>query len=44
MLLSSFEHTDLDYQLRQREISHLVIAGMAANTCMEATARHALEM
>ncbi|ETN43826.1 uncharacterized protein HMPREF1541_11150 [Cyphellophora europaea CBS 101466] len=40
---SSFVNTDLDYQLRQREITHLVMAGMVANTCLEATARDATE-
>ncbi|OAP57452.1 hypothetical protein AYL99_08190 [Fonsecaea erecta] len=41
---SSFRNTDLDYQLRQREIHHLVMAGMVANTCLEATAREAIEL
>ncbi|KAF9639967.1 isochorismatase hydrolase [Lasiodiplodia theobromae] len=41
---SGFANTDLDYQLRQREITHLVIAGMVANTCMESTARYAREL
>lgn len=41
---SSFQNTDLDYQLRQREITHLVLAGMIANTCLEATARYAYEL
>jgi nicotinamidase-related amidase len=41
---SSFKNTDLDYQLRQREITHLVMAGMVANTCLEATAREATEL
>ncbi|CEL04972.1 hypothetical protein ASPCAL06094 [Aspergillus calidoustus] len=40
----SFSHTDLDYQLRQREITNLVLAGLTANTCLEATARHAFEL
>ncbi|KAJ4249763.1 hypothetical protein NW762_012105 [Fusarium torreyae] len=40
----SFENTDLDFQLRQREITHLVFAGLTANTCLEATARHAFEL
>ena len=34
---SYFANTDLDYQLRQRDITHLVFAGMAANTCLEST-------
>ncbi|PLB55516.1 Isochorismatase hydrolase [Aspergillus steynii IBT 23096] len=40
---SSFQHTDLDFQLRQREITNLVFAGLTANTCLEATARDAFE-
>ncbi|PTB65117.1 Isochorismatase hydrolase [Trichoderma citrinoviride] len=41
---SSFANTDLDYQLRQRDITHVVVAGMVANTCLESTARYAVEM
>ncbi|GFP58753.1 uncharacterized isochorismatase family protein YddQ [Trichoderma asperellum] len=41
---SSFGNTDLDYQLRQRDITHVVCAGMVANTCLEATARYAVEL
>ncbi|EHK46617.1 uncharacterized protein TrAtP1_005414 [Trichoderma atroviride] len=41
---SSFGNTDLDYQLRQRDITHVVCAGMVANTCLEATARYAIEL
>ncbi|PQE26327.1 isochorismatase hydrolase protein [Rutstroemia sp. NJR-2017a BBW] len=41
---SSFQNTDLDLQLRQRDITHLVIAGLTANTCMESTARYAYEL
>ncbi|KAF4466686.1 isochorismatase hydrolase [Fusarium albosuccineum] len=41
---SGFANTDLDYQLRQREITDLVLAGMAANTCPESTARYAREL
>ncbi|KAF2095352.1 Isochorismatase hydrolase [Rhizodiscina lignyota] len=40
---SSFQNTDLDYQLKQRGIRHLVFAGLVANTCIEATARYAYE-
>ncbi|RAK96661.1 isochorismatase family cysteine hydrolase [Aspergillus ibericus CBS 121593] len=40
----SFQNTDLDFQLRQREKSHLVLAGLTANTCLEATARQAFEL
>lgn len=41
---SSFANTDLDYHLRQRDITHVVVAGMVANTCLESTARYAVEM
>ncbi|KAJ5116828.1 hypothetical protein N7456_001176 [Penicillium angulare] len=41
---SSFANTDLDYQLKQRGITHVICAGMVANTCLEATARYALEL
>ena len=41
---SSFQNTDLDYQLRQRDITNLVMGGMVANTCLESTARYAYEM
>jgi nicotinamidase-related amidase len=40
---SSFQNTDLDYQLRQRGIRHVIMAGMVANTCLESTARYAYE-
>jgi hypothetical protein len=43
-LTSSFHNTDLDYQLRQRGIRNLVIAGMVTNTCVESTARYAYEL
>ncbi|KAH8886306.1 Isochorismatase hydrolase [Thozetella sp. PMI_491] len=41
---SGFANTDLDYQLRQRGNTHLVMAGMIAETCFEATARYAREL
>ena len=41
---SSFRNTDLDWQLRQRDIDHLVFAGLVANTCIETTARDANEL
>ncbi|KAI8243580.1 hypothetical protein K4K55_007849 [Colletotrichum sp. SAR 10_96] len=44
VVVLSFENTDLDFQLRQREITHLVFAGLTANTCLEASARHAFEL
>lgn len=41
---SSFQSTDLDFQLHQREITHVVLAGLTTNTCLEATARYAYEL
>ncbi|KAF8859057.1 Isochorismatase hydrolase [Acephala macrosclerotiorum] len=41
---SSFQNTDLDYQLRQRDVTNVVIGGLTANTCMESTARYAYEL
>jgi len=41
---SSFHNTDLDYQLKQRGITHVVLAGLVANTCIESTARYAYEL
>ena len=41
---SSFQNTDLDWQLRQRDITHLVFAGLVVNTCIETTARQANEL
>ena len=40
---SSFANTDLDWQLRQRDVTHVVIAGLVANTCIETTGRYANE-
>ncbi|GLI78614.1 hypothetical protein PoHVEF18_006934 [Penicillium ochrochloron] len=41
---SSFANTDLEYQLRQHDITHIVLAGLTTNTCVESTARAAREM
>jgi nicotinamidase-related amidase len=35
--------TDLPHRLQSKGITHLVIAGMAANLCCESTGRHAME-
>jgi nicotinamidase-related amidase len=40
---SSFENTDLEFQLRQREIKHLVFAELEQSACVESTARVAYE-
>lgn len=41
---SGFANTDLDQQLRQHGITHIVIVGLLANTCIESTARYAMEL
>jgi nicotinamidase-related amidase len=41
---SGFANTDLDFQLRQRGITHVIVVGLLANTCIESTARYAVEL
>ena len=41
---SGFANTDLDAQLTQRGITHIIPVGMIANTCVESTARFAMEL
>jgi len=41
---SSFANTDLDVQLRQRGVSHVIFIGLIANTCIETSARYASEL
>jgi nicotinamidase-related amidase len=41
---NGFASTDLDFQLRQRGIERLIVVGMVANTCVEATARCSAEL
>ncbi|MBV8681447.1 MAG: cysteine hydrolase [Caulobacteraceae bacterium] len=41
---SGFANTDLDQQLRQRGITHVIVVGLLANTCIESTARYAMEL
>lgn len=41
---SGFANTDLDLQLKQHGISHVVAVGMIANTCIESTTRFAMEL
>jgi nicotinamidase-related amidase len=43
-LHSGFVNTDLDYRLRTHGVDHLVLAGLRGNTCIEGTARHAVEL
>jgi nicotinamidase-related amidase len=41
---SGFANTDLDQQLKVHGIHRLIIIGLLANTCLEATARFAAEL
>ena len=41
---NGFANTDLDLQLKQRRIEKIIVAGMVANTCVEATARCGAEL
>jgi len=41
---SGFANTDLDLQLKQHGIRHLILIGMIANTCIEATGRFGMEL
>ncbi|WP_395607296.1 isochorismatase family cysteine hydrolase [Pseudomonas sp. B22129] len=41
---SGFANTDLDFRLKQQGITHVIIVGLLANTCIEATARYAVEL
>jgi nicotinamidase-related amidase len=41
---SGFANTDLDFRLKQEGVTHVIIAGLLANTCIESTARFASEL
>ncbi|PTQ13573.1 isochorismatase [Sphingomonas oleivorans] len=41
---SGFANTDLDMLLKQKRISHVILIGLIANTCIETTARFAVEL
>jgi nicotinamidase-related amidase len=41
---SGFANTDLDMQLKQHGISHVILVGLVANTCIESTGRFAMEL
>ena len=43
-LTAAFPNTDVDYILRQHGIDHVVVVGLTSNTCVESTARFAVEM
>jgi len=39
-----FANTDLDLQLKKHGIHQLIVIGLIAHTCVEATARYAVEL
>jgi nicotinamidase-related amidase len=41
---SGFANTDLDLLLRQHGITHVILIGLIANTCLESTGRFAMEL
>ena len=41
---SGFANTDLDLQLKKRGIHQLIVIGLIAHTCIEATVRYATEL
>lgn len=41
--LNAFSNTDLDQLLQQREITHVVLAGVATSICVDSTGRSAYE-
>jgi len=41
---NGFANTDLDQQLKQHDIDRVILVGLIANTCIEATGRMAMEL
>ncbi|RWA53435.1 isochorismatase [Cupriavidus sp. UYMSc13B] len=41
---SGFANTNLDFQLKQHGVTHVIAVGLLANTCIESTARFAMEL
>ena len=41
---SGFANTDLDLQLKKHDIDKLIVMGLIAHTCVEATVRYAAEL
>jgi len=41
---SGFANTDLDMKLKQHGTTHVIIVGLIANTCIETTAKYAMEL
>jgi ureidoacrylate peracid hydrolase len=44
LVLSGFANTDLDLQLKKHDIHRLIVIGLIAHTCIEATVRYAAEL
>ena len=44
LLGSGFENTGMNYQLRQRDITNLVLAGFESHACFESTTRGGSEL
>jgi nicotinamidase-related amidase len=42
--MNGFANTNLDQQLRQHGVCHIILAGMTAIGCVEGTGRHAVEL
>lgn len=41
---SGFANTNLDTLLKQKGITHVIVIGLIANTCIESTAKYAVEL
>src|SRR5512147_1215392 len=41
---SGFANTDLDMRLKQKGVTHVILIGLLANTCVESTGRFAMEL
>ncbi|MFE4709244.1 isochorismatase family cysteine hydrolase [Paenibacillus sp. NPDC056722] len=41
---SGFANTDLDHQLKMHGVQKIIVVGLLANTCIEATARFGMEL
>jgi nicotinamidase-related amidase len=41
---SGFANTDLDFFLKQKGLTHVILIGLLANTCIECTSRFAMEL
>jgi len=41
---NGFANTDLDFLLKQHRVSHVILIGLIANTCIESTARFAADL